>query len=210
MTQGASPTQALQKHYAHEYSHVNDCCRGTSLRLASLQGPFVGAVLTAGVMTGGFFLTDLGALTNGDNEPASTATARPVPPLGLQPPAQLPPAQPLTLPDRTSCVEIRGTDYRSEAERQWFIRNCSATPLPPPPSNPPPTNPQPPVSQPTARPPAAQPTARPANCHPSYPTVCIAYPLPDLDCPQIPFKRFQVVGSDPHRFDSDRDGIGCE
>ena len=22
--------------------------------------------------------------------------------------------------------------------------------------------------------------------------------------------RFQVVGSDPHRFDGDRDGIGCE
>jgi hypothetical protein len=28
------------------------------------------------------------------------------------------------LPDRTSCDEIRGTDYRSEAERQWFRSNC--------------------------------------------------------------------------------------
>ena len=26
--------------------------------------------------------------------------------------------------DRTSCAEIRGTDYRSESERQWFITNC--------------------------------------------------------------------------------------
>jgi micrococcal nuclease len=48
------------------------------------------------------------------------------------------------------------------------------------------------------------------NCHPSYPTVCIAPPPPDLDCGQIPHRRFQVVGSDPHRFDSDGDGVGCE
>jgi hypothetical protein len=27
--------------------------------------------------------------------------------------------------DRTSCEEIRGTDYRSNAERQWFIANCT-------------------------------------------------------------------------------------
>lgn len=27
--------------------------------------------------------------------------------------------------DRTDCNAIRGTDYRSENERQWFIRNCT-------------------------------------------------------------------------------------
>jgi len=27
--------------------------------------------------------------------------------------------------DRTNCNEIRGTEYRSETERQWFQRNCS-------------------------------------------------------------------------------------
>jgi hypothetical protein len=26
--------------------------------------------------------------------------------------------------DRTDCAAIRGTDYRSEAERQWFLANC--------------------------------------------------------------------------------------
>jgi hypothetical protein len=26
--------------------------------------------------------------------------------------------------DRTSCAEISGTDYRSDAERAWFIANC--------------------------------------------------------------------------------------
>lgn len=48
------------------------------------------------------------------------------------------------------------------------------------------------------------------NCDPSYPTVCIPSPPPDLDCDQISYRRFQVVGSDPHRFDGDHDGIGCE
>jgi hypothetical protein len=28
------------------------------------------------------------------------------------------------LPDRTSCDAIRGTDYRSPAERQFFLQNC--------------------------------------------------------------------------------------
>ena len=48
------------------------------------------------------------------------------------------------------------------------------------------------------------------NCHPSYPTVCIPPPPPDLDCGEIPYRRFTVVGSDPHGFDGDNDGIGCE
>jgi hypothetical protein len=56
--------------------------------------------------------------------------------------------------------------------------------------------------------PTPTPTSRP--CHPSYPTVCIPPPPPDLDCGDIPFRRFQVLPPDPHRFDGDRDGIGCE
>jgi endonuclease YncB( thermonuclease family) len=52
------------------------------------------------------------------------------------------------------------------------------------------------------------------NCTPSYPDVCIPPPPPDLDCGQIPFKgsrvRYDVPSPDPHRFDGDRDGIGCE
>lgn len=48
------------------------------------------------------------------------------------------------------------------------------------------------------------------DCDPSYPTVCIKPPPPDLDCGDIPYRRFQVSGSDPHRFDRDGDGIGCE
>ena len=53
-----------------------------------------------------------------------------------------------------------------------------------------------------------------ANCAPSYPDVCIPPPPPDLDCGQIPYKRFRVIRTvpspDPHRFDGDNDGVGCE
>lgn len=48
------------------------------------------------------------------------------------------------------------------------------------------------------------------DCDPAYPTVCIPSPPPDLDCSDIPYRNFRVVGADPHRFDGDSDGVGCE
>ena len=48
------------------------------------------------------------------------------------------------------------------------------------------------------------------NCDPSYPTVCIPPPPPDLDCKDISYKRFKVFPPDPHGFDRDGDGVGCE
>jgi len=48
------------------------------------------------------------------------------------------------------------------------------------------------------------------DCDPSYPDFCIPTPPPDLDCGDIPQKRFTVLPPDPHRFDGDKDGIGCE
>jgi micrococcal nuclease len=48
------------------------------------------------------------------------------------------------------------------------------------------------------------------NCDSSYPDVCIPPYPPDLDCPDIEFRRFEVRGPDPHGFDGDNDGIGCE
>jgi micrococcal nuclease len=48
------------------------------------------------------------------------------------------------------------------------------------------------------------------SCDPSYPSVCIPPAPPDLDCGQIEFRRFEVVAPDPHGFDLDFDGIGCE
>lgn len=61
--------------------------------------------------------------------------------------------------------------------------------------------------------PTPSPTAAPApsqNCDPSYPDVCIPPPPPDLDCGDIPYRRFTVLPPDPHGFDGDNDGIGCE
>ena len=49
-----------------------------------------------------------------------------------------------------------------------------------------------------------------SNCDPSYPDFCIPSHPPDLDCKDIPQKRFTVLQPDPHRFDGDKDGIGCE
>nr|ADN18349.1 nuclease (SNase domain protein) [Gloeothece verrucosa PCC 7822] len=48
------------------------------------------------------------------------------------------------------------------------------------------------------------------KCDPSYPDVCIPPAPPDLDCGQISQRRFRVIPPDPHHFDSDGDGIGCE
>jgi hypothetical protein len=45
---------------------------------------------------------------------------------------------------------------------------------------------------------------------PSYPTVCIPSPPPDLDCGDVPYTGFPVQSPDPHRFDGDHDGRGCE
>lgn len=70
------------------------------------------------------------------------------------------------------------------------------SPPPPPPPGPPP--PPPPGG----------------NCAPSYPDECIPPPPPDLNCGDIPYRNFRVLWNvadpDPHHFDGDRDGIGCE
>jgi len=48
------------------------------------------------------------------------------------------------------------------------------------------------------------------NCDPSYPDVCIPPPPPDLNCADITYRNFRVLPPDPHHFDGDGDGIGCE
>lgn len=61
-----------------------------------------------------------------------------------------------------------------------------------------------PVPTPTAAPPSR------GNCSPAYPDVCIPPPPPDLDCGDIPYRRFTVLPPDPHGFDREGDGVGCE
>ncbi len=50
----------------------------------------------------------------------------------------------------------------------------------------------------------------PANCDPSCPDGRISPPPPDLDCADFPYRNFVVLPPDPHHFDGDGDGIGCE
>ena len=49
-----------------------------------------------------------------------------------------------------------------------------------------------------------------SSCHPSYPSVCIPSGSADLDCGDISHRNFRVLSPDPHRFDGDGDGFGCE
>src|SRR5690606_7154937 len=95
---------------------------------------------------------------------------------------------------------------------------CADTPTPAPAA---PAPPAPPAIVPFAppAPPAAPaaptqpppPPAAPAgNCDPSYPGVCIPPAPPDLDSREFPFRGFPVLQPDPHGFDRDQDGIGCE
>ncbi len=48
------------------------------------------------------------------------------------------------------------------------------------------------------------------SCDSSYPDVCIPPWPPDLDCGEIQYTNFKVLPDDPHGFDVDNDGIGCE
>ena len=83
----------------------------------------------------------------------------------------------------------------------------SPAPAPPPAPQPPPASPPPPTPQPPPHPP-------PSNCAPSYPDACIPPPPPDLDCKDVSYRNFRVIynvpSPDPHRFDGDHDGVGCE
>jgi len=88
--------------------------------------------------------------------------------------------------------------------------SLTATAQVPQPSAAPPTPSQPapsvaPTATATPRP-AADPRA---GCDPSYPTICLPPPPPNLDCGQIPYRNFPVKKPDPHRFDNDNGGCGC-
>ncbi|HZA29545.1 MAG TPA: thermonuclease family protein [Gammaproteobacteria bacterium] len=89
-----------------------------------------------------------------------------------------------------------------EARRGLWGPACEPTPTAVPPTPPPPPAP----TQPPPPPPPAG-----GNCSSAYPTVCIPPPPPDVDCGDIPHRRFRVLPPDPHGFDgNDNDGIGCE
>jgi hypothetical protein len=48
------------------------------------------------------------------------------------------------------------------------------------------------------------------DCDSSYPDVCMPPYPPDLNCLDISDDNFRVVSPDPHGFDREGDGVGCE
>lgn len=49
-----------------------------------------------------------------------------------------------------------------------------------------------------------------SNCDAAYPDFCIAPPPPDQSCQDVGRQDFTVLPPDPHGFDRDGDGVGCE
>lgn len=105
---------------------------------------------------------------------------------------------------------LEGCTVASAAVAPASVVTTTTTTTAPPPPRPAPIVPLVPLVPQTTPPPPPPVASPPGNCHPSYPTVCIPPGPPDLDCPDIPHRRFTVVGADPHRFDGDHDGVGCE
>ena len=48
------------------------------------------------------------------------------------------------------------------------------------------------------------------TCDSSYPNICIPPPPPILSCDDVEASNFEVQSPDPHHFDADSDGVGCE
>jgi micrococcal nuclease len=90
-------------------------------------------------------------------------------------------------PPDSSCGLTFATAERHAREEGRGIWAATPTPKPQPTAIPLPTA--------TSKP---APTQRSGDCDPAYPTVC------------IPYRRFRVLSPDPHHFDADHDGIGCE
>jgi hypothetical protein len=104
-------------------------------------------------------------------------------------------------------------DWLQLADGKWiaaFLVNSmpKEVPVTQPATVPPTTTPEP-LPQPTAKP-VSPPTPTARACDASYPDFCLAPGIADLDCGEISHRNFAVLPPDPHGFDRDNDGIGCE
>lgn len=123
-------------------------------------------------------------------------------------------AQQLTIPPNVRYEEpIRNAVREAREAGRGLWSGCQAV-EPPPGDYEAPTEDvaaEPSPAEPSSPPaPPVPPMARPQACDASYPTVCIPPPPPDLDCKDVPHRNFRVLQPDPHRFDGDKDGMGCE
>ncbi len=106
-------------------------------------------------------------------------------------------------------IQDFGSPLTPEPEQPLIKRAVDKEPEPPPIKQ---VEKEPAPSQPTTSQPStvqSQPVSKP-SCDPSYPAICIPPYPPDLDCGEIGYSNFRVVPPDPHGFDGDRDGTGCE
>lgn len=121
----------------------------------------------------------------------------------------------LTIPPNVKYAETFAAAQRAAQEQGAGLwSGCTGTPLEAT-DDAPVADEQPAAPTATTSAPTAQPTAAPVagNCHPSYPDFCVPPAPPDLNCtsPLIAGrKNFTVRQPDPHGFDADKDGIGCE
>lgn len=95
---------------------VRDIVSRTNLNLAQIAALafVIGVVFHVCVV---YAVLDGGSSPEAASQPARIATAAST--------ARAATPTPNPTADRTSCAEIRNTDYRSPTEREWFLRNCS-------------------------------------------------------------------------------------
>jgi endonuclease/exonuclease/phosphatase family metal-dependent hydrolase len=101
-------------------------------------------------------------------------------------------------------------DAKKQMEPVGEIQATIVPAAPPVPRPAPTATPMTPTSSATSATAGAVDQQQAGNCDPSYPTLCIPIGVGDLDCRDITARRFPVTGADPHRFDGDGNGIGCE
>lgn len=124
----------------------------TAMHARSLAWLGVGAVLAVGVMLGIWRPWDGGGAAENADHVEATATMTPS--VTFTPSPTLQPAISMPLPDRMDCDQMRGTPYRSQTERQWFLAHC-VTPVAPPPAPVEPDQPPPVPQQDQANPPTS-------------------------------------------------------
>ncbi|MGE3139378.1 MAG: thermonuclease family protein [Thermoleophilia bacterium] len=102
---------------------------------------------------------------------------------------------------------LRAQSRAKKARRGLWAPPCRGNTTKPDPKQPAPSAPTPAPTNPVPTTPTPSPGG---GCDPNYTGACIPPAPPDLDCGEIPYRNFRSVGTDPHNFDVDHDGIACE
>lgn len=87
----------------------------------------LGAIVIVGAVVAALLLGGSGEATR---TAQSTATAQPVLEVSVAPRPTASPTPrpgPTPLPDRSDCAAIKGTPYRSDTEREYYLANCTPT-----------------------------------------------------------------------------------